>query len=450
MLPAPPPSRALTRGIRLWGALLLALWGASAQAQRVVVLTFEGDRNDRLRTQLAQAISATGELELVPLSRFREVALRMQVEEAKAGTPEALAKVAPELGLDLAVVGKVGDTFRARILDSAGTELWSRSIPLTRRGTLSADNARRLAKAVVAALALAPPPPDVTPPPPEPEPAPAPAPGPPPPPPPAPGAFPGLEPVTVRLGVASTWRTYCARPRVATCAQYDALPNAQKPPGEQVRFTSRIPYEGLSLSAEFFPLSTFVEGPLSGVGFSAAYALSLPSVDYLIYTPSDTTEQRRVRGVEHVLEGLLLYRHGLSWPLRVPLTVGARAGFQMRRYVLDPSSPLPGSERTNPVIGVEVRVQPFPVAGLSLGAMLLPFASPGAAVRTLYGETASTFAWAAEAMVSGALPAPWGYAVQARYTSYADRFTGAGLRWTDGGAAGESYVTVLASVTARW
>ena len=57
----------------------------------------------------------------------------------------------------------------------------------------------------------------------------------------------------VWLAGTTTWRSQCLRPGVTNCKEYDL---AQTPPtGISIDFTATVPYLGLSLNADVFPLA---------------------------------------------------------------------------------------------------------------------------------------------------------------------------------------------------
>jgi hypothetical protein len=165
----------LGRWMSRWGALLaLALVLASqvAEAQkatkpRVVLLDFEGDRRDAVRTQLENALKKNKQLELVPLKQYTSAAGKAGVKGAASRSPEGVAQVAPGLELDAVVTAKVGRTLSLQILSANGQELFTKSVKL-QRGKLAAGDVRKLAASIATTAARPPPPVE---PPPEPPPA---------------------------------------------------------------------------------------------------------------------------------------------------------------------------------------------------------------------------------------------------------------------------------------
>ncbi len=133
---------------------LLTAFAETAFAQEVVVLQFAGDKKDKLRKQVIEALEKARKVELVPLRKFQDIATRKRFKGARAMTPAAVAAVSQSLSFSAAIEGAVADTFFVRILDTRGQELWSRELKV-KKGLLSKDNANRLAKAIAAAASAA-------------------------------------------------------------------------------------------------------------------------------------------------------------------------------------------------------------------------------------------------------------------------------------------------------
>ncbi|MBS1154003.1 MAG: hypothetical protein H6Q89_5701 [Myxococcaceae bacterium] len=135
--------------------LLLLLYCAPAFAQRVVILEFEADRGNKLRSQVEKALKKANTVDLVPIARWKDLAGKKKLKGPQAMTPAAVGKVSRAAEVDAAVEGAIGEKFFVRILDSTGQELWSKELPL-KKGLLSADHAKKLAKAITAAAKTAP------------------------------------------------------------------------------------------------------------------------------------------------------------------------------------------------------------------------------------------------------------------------------------------------------
>lgn len=492
--------------LRLLAATLLAV-APAAHARNVVILDFAEDRKGALRAQIEDAVSEAGKVTVVPVSRFKDAAGRKRFKGAKVTSPEAVAAVARSLELSAAVTGIVGEKISVVILDPDGNELWSRELKHT-RGLLSEDNARRLAAAIAAAaqsvaVAQADPeeapeaPPErdgreadppaerpgedrpareeelagldlsgETPDAPEPregaarvpatdepdeDPAPRPRrrerPA-------APGAAPLVQ---LQLQGATTWRTYCARPGVASCADYDrtaATDPTAVPPGNPIDFTTQLPYLGFLLSAQLMPLAQLA-GPLAGVGLVGSFGMGFSRTDIFNISGGTRVRVGTVISTERAFTAALAYRYrlplgDLSGP---PAFVGLRAGlhgtsFQVGSAASSPN--IPNTNRLYPALTLEAL---FPLARYarlegSGGVYLNTRVSPEDFRK--FGAAASGFGWGAELGVSGDLFGPLGYHARVRLTQFHDRFQGAGSEWNTGGAATETFMALFWGASARF
>ncbi|HYI00793.1 hypothetical protein [Hyalangium sp.] len=522
-----------------WGVLLalpLVLTAQVALAQkatqpRVVLLDFEGDRRDAVRTQLENALKKNKQVEVVPLKQYTSAASKAGLKGAASRSPEGVAQVAAGLGLDAVVTGKAGRTLSLQILGASGQELWTKSVKL-QRGKLPASEVRKLAAGIATTAATPPPPvvPPVDPPPPEPpaqpsppEPSPPatatppetgkppPAEGTPPPATPPPAETPGVsaapkppaEPlelptsledeshtstkvfdeyatraeleakdryrhppmVSLFLGGSTTWRSYCARPGVSSCGEFDRRPEEERT-GDTIDFKSGVPYLGLVGQVEVLPLAR-TEKPWRGVGLLVGYQRGYSETRVKVTTQTGETPTRSVVATDSVLTAMLLYRYyfNLGTDSRPRLGyAGFRGGLLSREFEVDQQAraPLTGSHRLHPAAGLEFSVplrhwlrvegggQFFigPKAGTSLtadqGELELE-------VRDL-GAEVSSFGWFGELGLAGEVWGPLGYSVRARYTSVKDTFTGSGARfgWEQGGVASEQHIDVRWGLTASF
>src|SRR5262245_40557405 len=175
-------------GVQLALAMVLASQAAWAQAARprVVLLEFEGDRRDAVRTQLENALNKNKQVELVALRQYTNTAKKAGLKGPAPLTPEGVAQVAPRLELAAVVTGKVGRSLLLQVWGPDGRELWTKSVKL-QRGKLPASDVRRLAAGIATTAEKPPPsvkpppeqptePPAATPPTPTPTPEPSPAP----------------------------------------------------------------------------------------------------------------------------------------------------------------------------------------------------------------------------------------------------------------------------------
>ncbi|HEX8375401.1 MAG TPA: hypothetical protein VF606_09500, partial [Geminicoccaceae bacterium] len=271
--------------------------------------------------------------------------------------------------------------------------------------------------------------------------------------------------VRVLLGAPVTWRKYCARPGVGSCAEFDArLPEQQV--GDISDFDSPAPYVGIAAEAEVFPLA-HRPSPLRGLGLTLGFQHSFARTTVQVSSPSGETPEREVYATDTAYGAMLAYRYFLdlgkigapSWGYG-----GIRLGVLGRSFDLDErvESPLPVTHRLYPAVGVDLSVPLVRVVRLEGSGQLFFRPNPGqsvgdedgshlAEVRD-YGQVVSSLGWAAELGVAGDIWGPLGYSVRFRLEHYLDRFEGAGTRrgWTTGGVAEDTFSSILAGVTASW
>ena len=271
--------------------------------------------------------------------------------------------------------------------------------------------------------------------------------------------------IHVWVGGSTTWRTYCARPGVTSCAQFDSQPEEERV-GDTIDFKSGVPYLGLMAQVEVLPLSR-AQKYLRGLGLVAGYQRGYSETRVKVTTQTGETPTRSVVATDSVITAMLLYRYyfNMGTEARPRLAyAGFRGGMMSREFEVDDQAraPLTGSHRLHPSVGLEFSVplrhwlrvegggQFFinPKTGQSLiadeGALELE-------VRDL-GAEVSSFGWFAELGVAGEVWGPLGYSVRGRYTTVKDTFTGRGSRfgWDEGGVALEQHVDVRWGLTASF
>ncbi|MEN9797584.1 MAG: hypothetical protein RL653_1280 [Pseudomonadota bacterium] len=474
----------------LFAAFLLAS-SSPALAQRVVVLDFEGDRNDKLRAQVEAAVDEAGELQRVPLQDYRAAAAARGLKGDRSMQPAAVGQLGRGLRLSAALGGVVGSDFAVRILDASGTELWGKELPL-KKGKLSDDHARKLARALSAAArsaqatqasgpqaADAPTggqggegemgldltggePVAVTPdtrqdrrepvgardePPPSDSPQ-------------RPSSRSsrtavkvGPKLLQVQLLGSATWRSYCAYPGVAACAEFAGLPEADRPVGVSIDFSTLVPYAGGAVGVELFPLARVVDGPLAGLGLTGSYGLGYSLINIRTESAVDSAPVQQVTALDHAYQAFATWRwhFGLGGEAGAPNVghVGLRGGLQGRNFEVDLSanSVLPGSSRLFGAVGAEASIPLARFLKIDVGGSYLLGAEPSVNELIAFGERVQTAGFSAEAGLSGELVGPLGYLVRVRYLRFADTFTGAGQKWESGGAAEESFLTAHAGAT---
>ncbi|WP_063725036.1 hypothetical protein [Cystobacter fuscus] len=282
-------------------------------------------------------------------------------------------------------------------------------------------------------------------------------------------ARPGAHPprVRVQVGAAVTWRSYCARPGVESCAVFDARPPEQRL-GDTADYSAQAPYAGVAAEAEVFPL-THRTSLLRGLGLTLAYQRSFAPTTVVVTTPTGSTPQREVTATDTAYGAMLAWRYffareGSDAPLWG--YAGVRLGVLGREFGLDETLnvALPLVHRFSPAVGVDVSVPLLRLVRVEAAGRFFFLPSPGhslsgggddgpypSEVRD-YGTAVSSLGWSAEVGVAGDVWGPFGYSVRGHVEGYRDGFTGQGTRrgWTEGGVAQETYLSVLAGVTASW
>jgi hypothetical protein len=268
------------------------------------------------------------------------------------------------------------------------------------------------------------------------------------------------------VGPSATWRQYCARPGVATCAEFDAIPEELRK-GDAVDFTSLVPYLGLSAEVEVFPL---VRQPslLRGAGLLLGLQRGFPRPVVQVSSPSGQSRRIEVPASDTSWEALATWRYFFNWGQGGTPPVwghgGVGLGARSRAFaVREPEdSPLPQTHRFYPVARLEFSIPLVRLERLELSGEMFLEPAPGRALgggdavlgRELsdYGTQVSSLGWAAEVGVAGEVWGPLGYSVRFRLERYQDRFSGAGTRsgWALGGVAVDWYSGLQAGVTAAW
>jgi hypothetical protein len=469
---------------------LSLLCSTAAYAQKVVVLELDGDPQNKLRTQIENAVKLAGVVELVPLKAYKDAATKKKLKGAAAMTPVGVARVSRLIPLDAAVGGEVTDaTYNVVIYDRAGQELWTKSLAV-KRGLLSEDFATKLARAIAAAAeqgaarATAP----AEDPQPEADPVATTEPTQEEPPPPTPepemrdedlygGAkkkeAPRVPVPFVRLWLAgtTTWRSQCLRPGVTSCKEYD-LAQVQ-PTGISIDFTATVPYLGLSLNADVFPLAFLNNRILQGFGLLVGFQYGQSQTRIVEETPQGQGPDKIVKSDDIGFSLKLAWRYHFQMGYGDPQPVGyvgLHGGLQARSFLIDASAgtSLPSSERVfptglgYPAFGLDASI---PIAKyFRVEAALSYFVNPRTAPEQIVGygnlndPTGGAVAtgWAIEGGVAGDLWGPLGYVLRVRHFSFTDRYYGQGQKWTVcndlqcGGAGEESFTSIIWGATATF
>ncbi|MBL8918747.1 MAG: hypothetical protein JNJ54_07820 [Myxococcaceae bacterium] len=507
---------------------------AIAQKYRVVVLEIDGDQNNKLRNQIESTLVKADVVDVVSLDEFRAEAARKKLNGAAAMTVIGIKRVGKQLKLDAAVTGEIGDKFKVLIYDRAGAELWTKELAI-KKGLLSEDFAQKLARAIAAAAEQGnsknpnDPAPDtaagsgtgigggtgdgpeidltgggdtgsgsgsggtktgggrtvVT-----------------------PGSGDtgsgtgssgsgdegqrdtdlDLESfrkkkrvaprtITVSIAGATTWRSQCLRPgslQLASCADFDRLPEAQQPVGTTVTFTPQVPYLGFMANAELFPLASFDSRIVNGFGLLGSFIFGSSVTTIAEQNAQGMSEEKQVTSVDLGWSVQAAWRFHFAMGAGEPQGIGyagLRGGLQSRNFTIDPTAgvPLPSSQRVAPtgagfgVIGADLAFPIIRFFRLELGGSI--FFNPRPADEQVIGfgnlmdDTggAVSTGWGLDVGGSGDIiplgPTMLGWTLKLRYQSFFDRYYGQGQKWTVcneqqcGGLGEESYLTVTWGVS---
>jgi hypothetical protein len=486
--------------------LLLVVLAVPAFAQRVVILELDGDTQGKLRAQIEAAVKSAGVVEVVPLKAFKDAAAKKKLKGAAAMTPVGVARASRLVKLDAAVGGEVsGSSYKVLIYDRAGEQLWSKELAV-KRGLLSDDFAQKLARAIAAAAeqgAARQTTPDTS------------------------GgggeetggggeetggldltqtdgsgergvitgqgngsgnpderdadledpnrkkkAAQVLVPLfRVWFAGTTTWRTQCLRPGVTNCKEYELA--ATPPTGISIDFTATVPYLGLSLAADVFPLARFDNRVLQGFGVLIGFQYGQSQTRIIEETPQGQGPDKTVKSDDLGFSLQLAWRYHFQLGYGEPKPVGwvgLKGGLQSRSFLIDPNAgtSLPSSDRVYPTgIG-------FPTLGLDASIPINQFVRvdagfawylnprPAAEQIVGYGNLndptggATATGFGLEAGVSGQVWGPLGYVLRWRYMGFTDRYYGQGQKWTVcneqqcGGVGEESFHSIIWGVTASF
>lgn len=266
----------------------------------------------------------------------------------------------------------------------------------------------------------------------------------------------GNEPVRpplarLLLGGTTTWRKYCARPGVKSCAEFDRKAETDQL-GDTVDYSSTVPYLGVSLELELLPLAR-KESAVRGLGAVLGYRRGFASTDLTLLGDAGQSVTREVSATDSVLTAQAMYRYyfGMGAAKQLLGYAGLRAGLLTRSFDVDESaeSVLPGTHRMFPAVGLEVSVPLLRAVRLEALGQLFLNPKPD---EDDFGTKVSSTGWQAELGVAGEVWGPLGYSVRFSLSRYQDTFTGAGTRtgWQAGGVAEETYASLHWGLTASY
>lgn len=263
-------------------------------------------------------------------------------------------------------------------------------------------------------------------------------------------ALPRLAWVKVLLLGSARYRSYCARPGVSRCGDYDAQALGDRSPGPTVDFSAQVPYGGFDLGLELFPLAQ-LSSPVRGLGLVGAYhrGFALIRVHPQAGTGETPDTEADASDTGYRLEAAFrwLFARGDSGGLTG--FVGARAGFVSRTFDVDSSvaAILPGAHHRGPTAAIDFS---FPFARwlrAELSAELYPHLLPGADETVGFGSSGAGFGYGFQVGPAGQLWGPLGYSARVVYLHLTDTFEGQGVSWQGGGVTEEGDLSLQLGLT---
>ena len=282
---------------------------------------------------------------------------------------------------------------------------------------------------------------------------------------------------TVSVSGATTWRTQCLRPgstELTSCADFDRLPMAQQPVGTTVTFTPQVPYLGVAGTVDLFPLSGLDSPFINGLGLTGAFVYGSSVTTIAEVNQAGMTEEKKVNSADLGWSAQAVYRVHFAMGAGLPQGIGyagLRGGLTSRNFNIDPNAgvPLPSSQRLFPtglgfaVVGGDVALHIVRFFRLEAGFSW--FFNPRPADEQILGfgnlmdptGGATSTGFGVDVGATGDLVAlgkgMLGWALKARYLSFADRYWGQGQKWTVcnaqqcGGLGEETYLTITWGLT---
>lgn len=257
---------------------------------------------------------------------------------------------------------------------------------------------------------------------------------------------------TLDVSLTTTWRSYCARPGVTGCGEYDALEAGSRPPGELQTFRSSAPYLGYLLTGELFPLSPF-QAWWSGFGLGSSVGHGFASTRVQSSNGSGSGPSQHVNAVALTVSVDALYRwHFPFGPQRRLGFLGAHAGYRTQRFEVDPAAPtlLASSLRGHPQVGLDAKLPLTKWAQVEVTAGVLIASTPSAETVARFGADVTGLGFRGALALSGEVWGPLSYLIGLSWDQYRDQFTGSGTHWISGGASEERYASLSVGVSARF
>jgi hypothetical protein len=477
--------------IVLLGGSLLAL-PALARPELVVF-----DVNDaagkgtgkEIRREIVESLQKRAEdLHVMRLDKWKAVAKKKKVRGKAAQKVTAIKKVAPAAKVTHVLIATVvrkggGYDLAAKLYDRRGREMWRKSFPVT-DGSLG-PAADRVAAGIFAVLGIAAPAEESMPlegeaPPPMGEPVAegaSPAEDPPeggliempqsPPeggePPPPDAALPAEESVAkaepqvedapegemaaaaaeppsparlfrIQVGSPITLRTYSLKPNS------DPAGGAV---GKPVDYKTDTPYFGVAADVEVSPFHKM--GPaLRGLGVAGGYSRGFVKTRY---TPFAGAAEREFASTDERYFGDLYYRYTFNADSRFATQLGARGGYGIYAFNVEPNLILQRSFRQTARGGLEV-IQSLvpPYLALRVMGLYLPMAKPSEEEQAAYGTPEKTIAYEVQAGLRGEIVKGLGWALDAVMVAVSDTYKAGGRTIRQGGTAKDQYLGAVVGV----
>jgi len=248
---------------------------------------------------------------------------------------------------------------------------------------------------------------------------------------------------------SATYRSYCARPGVSRCSEFDALDAGARQPGPTVDFSAQVPYGGFDLGLELFPFAR-LSSAARGLGLLGEYhrGFELTQVHQESGAGPTPDTQASADDVGFQAAAVLRWYFAHGDPARVGF-LGGRAGYFSRAFEVAPSvsAILPGAHHRGPIVAVDFA---YPFARwlrAELSAELYPRLFTGSTETVGFGSMGRGLGYGFQIGPAGALWGPLGYSLHLRCLRVTDTFEGQGVSWQAGGVTQATYLSLQGGLT---
>lgn len=265
------------------------------------------------------------------------------------------------------------------------------------------------------------------------------------------------------VGFTLSGRSFCTRPGVSSCAQYDQRVAAGQapPPGDTVDSGSSGlsggGYGGGAVWFEILPLA-WLRNPANGIGVGGGFSQGGGSFQVQKQGAGGGFANAAIGYREFTSDAALFYRFHFSYAvLQKSLLgwVGPRLAVFGHGLEYSPPNAIPVPQSHRPLyggLGLDAAAPAFRFLRLEASFLYFPSPGPPKAEADVYGKLSSTTGFQVEAGVAGDLWGPIGYAVRYRWTSFKDVYSGQSFvyGWSNGGVVEEAYQSLLLSITGSY